>query len=162
MPNIGVKHLLRDEIVAALKTSPCVEHLNTADGDGVYPSERLGSRDGYAVPITPFILVEMPVQTGSDSVGPSTTTYATSTECYIYFSEQDDKEADELASEMVSAARIALAASSYAGHMRKIGGFPNCFEVNDVGWGMLGQDKCYAFRIDFTSSMNTNSMVSIP
>lgn len=162
MPNIGVKHLLRDEIIAALKTSPCGDLLNTVDGDGVYPSERLETQDGYAVSITPAILVEMPTQVGAESYGPATTLYTSDVSCYLYFSDQSDIDADEFASLVMSAVRVSLAANSYTSNMRLIGGFRNCFEVNEVGFGELGQDKVFAFTISFSSGMNTVSMVNIP
>lgn len=162
MSDIGLKEYFQRQIIFALKTAPVLPLLNTTgDLEGVYASERLGHLDGYATTATPMITVAETRESGYESISSAVSKVRLDCDVYIHFSEQYDKDASELCALIRSAIHNCLANNSYTVAMKRIGGFRNALRPNDVGWGMLGQDKVFCINVSFNCTYSSLVMLSV-
>lgn len=140
------KELLRAEIIAALKTSPCVSLLNTTSPNvGVYSNDVLDGREHIDPSINTCILVSMPEVVDSESLTENLTRYTYEADLFVYQSEDTHATADTDMGQLLHAMRSSMTA--YTSNGLKLLGIPrNGITLDDVEWGELGQDQCYRVR----------------
>lgn len=163
MATAYIKTLLRDEVIAALKMSPCIGFLNAnSPYVGVYPSERLDEQDGRDPKSFPALFVNMPEEESTESLSENFMRATYKVAIYAYINDERDIRADETNSKLANAIRIVLAANAFNTNMRKLGSYKNSARVSDDGWGeRKGQDKCFRYTVTYVLNVPADELITV-